>query len=401
MSRCVKNKSMIRGLRSKFLTIIMTLLTLVVVLLVVSLNVIMTLASQNQNREQLQSFITPSGEMSDTVENIESSNRYIVFLDENNEVLDILRSGNIQFTDEEMLEKVLIAVENGRPTGSIDEMIYLIVNNEMGSVVAFMDVTVENNLLSRLLFTTIIIGITGILAMFAISFWLSAWLIEPVEAAFEAQRRFIADASHELKTPIATISANADLLIEQYGDVKWINFIKAETGRMHRLVADLLYLASNERDRVAYNMNSFCISDMVALTAMSFEGRVYEAGKRLELEIAPNLSYLGDEDRLQQVVAILVDNAIKNTNTGGIVTISLAKIQNRLQLTVTNTGEGIAVEEREKIFERFYRSDNSRSRDKGGYGLGLPIAHSIVTGHKGKITAGGTVGQDAIFKVIL
>ncbi len=367
----------------------------------VSLNVIMTLASQNQTRDTLQSFITPSGELDDTVVLLENSNRYIVFLDKDQEVINIHRSGSISFTDEELLDKVKYVISSDRPTGNIDEMIYLVANNNMGSVVAFLDVSVENDLLNRLLFTTIIIGITGIIAMFAISFWLSAWLIEPVEAAFESQRRFIADASHELKTPLATISANADLLIEQYGDIKWVNFIKAETGRMHRLVADLLYLASNERDRVAYSMTSFCISDMVALTAMSFEGRVYEAGKRLELEVAPGLSYMGDEDRLKQVVAILVDNAIKHTKVGGTVTITLAKQQNRLHLTVKNTGEGIAVEERERIFERFYRSDVSRSRDKGGYGLGLPIAHSIITGHKGKITAGGTVGEFAEFKVIL
>ncbi len=401
MSRCVKNKSMIRGLRSKFLIIIMTLLTLVVVLLVVSLNVIMMLASQNQNQDRLQSLITQNGELNEAVDLFENSNRYIAFLNEDGEIIEIVRHGYISFSDEEMLEKIEVVTNLNRPTGSIDEMIYLITKNDMGSVVAFMDVTVENDLLSRLLLITIIIGLTGILAMFAISFWLSAWLIEPVETAFEAQRRFIADASHELKTPLATISANADLLVEQYGDIKWVNFIKAETGRMHRLVADLLYLASNDRDKVAYDMTSFCISDMVALTAMSFEGRVYEAGKCLELEIAPNLTYLGDEDRLKQVVAILIDNAIKHTDVGGTVTISLARLQNRIHLSVKNTGNGIAVEEREKIFERFYRSDNSRSRDKGGYGLGLPIAHSIVAGHKGKITVGGTVGQDAIFKIIL
>ncbi len=392
---------MIRGLRSKFLIIIMTLLTLVVVLLVVSLNVIMTLASQNQNREQLQSFITPNGQLNEAVNILENSDRYIVFLDEEQNVLETVKYGYISFTDEEMMEKVNIAIQSNRPTGTIDEMIYLVAQNDDGSVVAFLDVSVENNLLSRLLFITIVIGSTGILAMFAISFWLSAWLIEPVEKAFESQRRFIADASHELKTPIATISANTDLLIEQYGEVKWLGFIKAETKRMHRLVADLLYLASNERDRVSYNMTSFCISDMVALTSMSFEGKVYEEGKKLVLDITPDLSYMGDEDRLKQVVAILVDNAIKHTELGGEITISLSKLQNRLLLTVKNTGKGIAVSEREKIFERFYRSDAARERSSGGYGLGLPIALSIVAGHKGKITAGGEVGSYAEFKVIL
>ncbi len=397
----MKNKGMIRGLRSKFLIIIMTLLTLVVVLLVVSLNVIMTLASQNQNSERLQSFITPSGQLNEAVNLLENSDRYIVFLDEEQNVLDIVKHGYIPFTDEEMLENVDLAIQNNRPTGAIDEMIYLIAKNEEGSVIAFLDVSVENSLLSRLLFTTVVIGLAGILAMFAISFWLSAWLIEPVENAFEAQRRFIADASHELKTPIATISANTDLLIEQYGEVKWLGFIKAETKRMHRLVLDLLYLASNERDRVSYNISSFCISDMVALTAMSFEGKAYEEGKKLELDIVPDLSYLGDEDRLKQVVAILVDNAIKHADVGGEITISLSKLQNRLQMTVKNTGKGVLPEEREKIFERFYRSDTARARSSGGYGLGLPIAMSIITGHKGKITAGGEYGSYAEFKVIL
>ncbi len=379
----------------------MALLTVVMMLLIALLNIVMTTTQQAQNLELLQSIIAhdgalpPSGNPADN-----RRDRYVVFLDEDHNITDITGSATFSYDHETMVTYIEFALNN-QDKNFVDDLIYSFLETESGSVVAFLDISLDKAILSQLLSLTILIGLGTLLGMLIISIALSHWLIAPVKNSFDLQRRFIADASHELKTPIATISTNTDVLIEQYGDLKWLNFIKAETARMQRLVGDLLYLASNEHGKVEHTRERFNLSDTVALTAMSFEGRAFEGGKRIELDITPELNLVGDCDGIKQVVAILVDNAVKHTEVGGTITVSLKKIQNRNHIVVNNTGNGIPLNEREKIFERFYRSDTVRNSDSASYGLGLAIAKAIVLQHKGKITAGGVEGEYAELKVVL
>ncbi len=391
----------ISRLRRKFLIIIMSLLTLVMMLIVALLNIVMSSTQQAQNLELLQSIIANNGALPIT-DLPRNGHRgwYVVFLDKDYTVNNIINTANFSYDDEAMIEYIEYAINHVDRT-RIDDMLYYVNETEDRYIVAFLDISVDNAILSQLFNMTIFIGLGSLVGMFIIALALSHWLIAPVKNSFDAQRRFIADASHELKTPIATISTNTDVLIDRYGDLKWLSFIKAETARMQRLVGDLLYLASSEHGKVEHKRERFNLSDTVALTAMSFEGRAFEGDVRIELDIASELFMVGDNDGIKQVIAILVDNAVKHTEVGGTITVSLKKLQNRNNIVVKNTGDGIPLNEREKIFERFYRSDTVRNSDSASYGLGLAIAKAIVLQHKGRITAGGVEGEYAELRVVL
>ncbi len=399
----MRSDNPIRRLRRKFVFIFMALLTLLLFLIIALLNIVVTTTQQTQNLELLQLLVANEGSIPPELEPqyfAEQRSRCIVFLDENNDIQRTVGSSQFPYSEDLIIEYTEFAIDN-RHLNIVDELLYSVTETPQGIVVAFLDISLDNALLDRLFFTTSIIGFGSIVLLFIVAILLSYWLVLPVKDSFDSQRRFIADASHELKTPIATISANTDVLIEQYGDVKWLSFIKTETARMQRLVGDLLYLASNEHGQVVRKRSKFNLSDTVALTAMSFEGRAFEGGKRIEMDITPKIQFTGDEDGIKQIVSILLDNAIKHTPNGGTITILLSRVQNRNQIVVKNTGDGIPLDERGRIFERFYRSDTARNSDSKSYGLGLAIAKAIVEQHRGKIMVGGVVGSYAEFKVII
>jgi signal transduction histidine kinase len=222
-----------------------------------------------------------------------------------------------------------------------------------------------------------------------------------VRNAFENQQRFISDASHELKTPLTVISANADVLESEIGTNKWLNNIKSQSNVMNGLVHDLLDLAKFEETAADMVTGQFNLSNLVLNKALEFECTAFEAGKTFEQDIQPDIMYNGNEDSIIHLVTILMDNAIRHSDENGLIRVSLTTEGNKKILTVYNTGNSIKHNEMDKIFNRFYRSDESRSRATGGYGLGLAIAKSVADAHNGTITANGEEGKWISFTVIL
>ena len=253
-----------------------------------------------------------------------------------------------------------------------------------------MDNNAENDMRARLAITTSKIGTLLLIIIYFISKYLSNWAIKPVELAFEKQKQFIADASHELKTPITVIDANVDVLLSQENmlneNLKWLNYIKTETKRMNDLVQDMLYLA--KVDHNSLEKYEFNFSEVVESIVLPFESLIYEEHKTIDIDIQEDIVFQGDENSMKQVLAVLMDNAVKNCNYGGTILVSLTKIDHKIKLTVGNTGSNII--DTEKIFERFYREDKSRDRQTGAFGLGLSIAKTIVENHNGKIYAENT-----------
>ena len=220
------------------------------------------------------------------------------------------------------------------------------------------------------------------------------------------RKRFIADASHELKTPLTIINTNTDVLLSNSEDTihnqsKWLHYIKSETERMTRLTNDLLYLTEMDDSRASMIYSKFNMSEAVENIILTMEAVIFEKHISLHYDIEPNLTVQGNNEQMKQVAMILLDNAVKYTNPKGTVTLTLKKQYNDVILSVTNTGEGIAAEHLTNIFDRFYRTDASRVRKQGGYGLGLAIAKSIVEQHKGKIYAKSVAGESTTFYVQL
>lgn len=240
-----------------------------------------------------------------------------------------------------------------------------------------------------------------ILISFLLAILFSKWAIAPVKETLAEQKQFIADASHELKTPIAVIGANVDVLMSSMPDSKWLQYIKTENQRLSQIVKDLLYLAHNDSGRIKLTKTEFNFCEMVESVVLPFESIVYEQGKKLEMDIPESISIKGDETSLKEVVIVLVDNALKNSDKGAVIRVSVWQAAGQRFVKVYNTGKGILPEELDKIFLRFYRSDSSRARNTGGSGLGLSIAQTIVLNHGGMIKADSEYGKWAAFTVKL
>ncbi|MFB9325591.1 sensor histidine kinase [Paenibacillus aurantiacus] len=283
---------------------------------------------------------------------------------------------------------------------------YSVMATPTGYSIFCMDVTPQQNILTNLTYTFSAVALVMLGVIYIASRYFAGRSIAPVKEAFEKQKRFIADASHELKTPLAVINTNADVLLANGEDTitdqaKWLHHIKSETERMKTLTNDLLYLTQMDDARASMIHVPFDLSDAVDGIILTMEAVIYEKELTLDYDIEPGLTMTGSSEQMKQVVMILLDNALKYTNPHGSIKLTLKRHHSHIQLSVSNTGPGIAAEHLDRIFDRFYRADASRSRQHGGYGLGLAIAKSIVEQHRGKIMAKSVPDELTTFTVHL
>ena len=245
------------------------------------------------------------------------------------------------------------------------------------------------------LFISIAISVICLLLVYILIAISSKAVIRPAADAYEKQRQFITDAGHELKTPLAIINADADVLeMELGGDEEdssneWLADIRKQTARLTELTGSLIYLAKTEEGtKEAFTFVDFPVSDVIAQEVDSFKGPAQAAGKTIDAKIEENLSMNGDQKAIRQLVDIFLDNAVKYSPEGGTITVKLKKSGRYIGLSVTNSTKTPVTKENIKhMFDRFYRTDESRNSETGGYGIGLSIAKSIVEVHKGKISA--------------
>ena len=261
-----------------------------------------------------------------------------------------------------------------------------------GWLITCADRTFELTMLKSLRWNMLLIGGITLAIFFLVSLWLSRWMTRPVERAWQQQRQFVADASHELKTPLTVILSNAELLAGREGELtpqlgRWVDNIRVESVQMRRLVEELLTLARSDNGGTKREITDVDWSDLVEQGVLTFEPTVFEKGLRLESHVRSGCHVRGDESSLRQVLDILLDNAVKYSLDGGTIMVTLEKEGERSALLrVSNPSEPISAEEAGKLFDRFYRQDRART-GSGGYGLGLAIARRLVEERKGKIWA--------------
>ena len=254
--------------------------------------------------------------------------------------------------------------------------------------------------LRKLLIETIIIFIVLEAIIAVVAKLVTSWITKPAREAFDKQREFIADASHELKTPLAVIMASSDEITEDESNKKYIENIRYESDRMNKLISGLLDLSKLEEGVSQAEYKDENLSKIVEKTSLVFEGVAYESGVAMESDIEEGITLKCSKDEMEKLTSTLIDNAIKHSYKDTAVAVKLYRSKNNVVLKVINHGDPIAEGDEEKIFERFYRADKSRTRSENRYGLGLAIAKKIVTNHGGTIKAfSGEAGTE--FRVVL
>ncbi len=290
--------------------------------------------------------------------------------------------------------------ERQTETGRIDNVYYKFVQVRSEAFLIGLDASNYKSELDTSILRIFLVFLVIYLFLFVIVFLFSFSVFEPIKEAFAKQKQFVSNASHELKTPLTIISANADVL-KQEDSNKWVDNIKNQTERLDTIVTDMLEMAKIDEKTVEIKKEEFNLSDEIIKNALPFDALAFEKGKTLDLDILPDVIYKGDKEGIKKVVNILLDNAVKYASKEGLIKISLYKKNGKNILSVYNTGSAVPANQANKIFERFYRFDNSRARETGGSGLGLSIAKGIADANKWKISAISKPNDCMIINVIL
>ena len=258
-----------------------------------------------------------------------------------------------------------------------------------------------------------VVEIAALAVFFVISLFFSRWALRPVARAWTQQRRFVADASHDLKTPLTVILANTSIALEHpersvASQSQWLESTQHEAEAMQGLVGDLLTLAKMDEEEAAAQSGAarpafeeVDLSDVIEGEALQFESVAFERGVKLESQVEPGIELRGNEQRLRRLAGTLIDNACKYVDDGGAVDVALSRSGKQARLQVRNTGAPISPEDLPHVFDRFYRADKARTGGAGGHGLGLAIARAIAEEHGGTLTASSTQAEGTVFTATL
>ncbi len=308
---------------------------------------------------------------------------YSVAFGENDTVLAVDNGMKEVYSEEELTGIAREILAGNSASGRSGALTFIVDHRPDYTLVAFMDNTVSESSLSTLLHNVLIIGSGAILVMFFLSLYLSKRIIRPLEENDQKQKQFISDASHELKTPVAVISTNAELLSREIGENEWLSNIVYENDRMGGLVTQLLDLSRAENAEIPMEQVDF--SSVVTGETLALEMLAFDRGRVFQSDIEDGVILTGNKTQLTQLVSILLDNAIRHA-TGHEIRISLKRQGHHAVLSVVNDGEEIPQDKLDHLFDRFYRVDEARNSEDRHYGLGLSIAKAVVEKHGGSIS---------------
>lgn len=386
---------MITRLRIKFILVIMAI---VMILLGSILGVVIYFTGQNMELQSINMMRTiatapfqqgiPGKPMGDEV-------RLPFFTVQTNSQGELIAasSGYFDLSNQEYLQEIVnAALLSEQETGKLDshDLRYLKSVSPKGVVIVFSDTTTESATLEHLFYSCLVVFFAASIIFLCISILLSHWVIRPVAIAWDQQRQFIADASHELKTPLSVIMANAELMqnedTKEADRITYSRNILGVTYQMRSLVENMLEMARVDNGTLKINFTAVDFSQLVSDAVLSFQLLYEEKGMGLCCAVPNNITIQGSEQHLYQVMDVLLDNALKYSTPGSLVHVDLVCTGRNCLLSVSSPGEPLSKEDLKNIFKRFYRADKARAMN-GSYGLGLAIAEAIVEAHKGKIWA--------------
>lgn len=348
-----------------------------------------------------------------------SSGWITVKLDSENEIESIFYSRERFFSDSDESDEQSAAVteaakeiisREGKNDGCITaggvSYRYRLRDTADGRQIILLDRSEELSTLRRLLIILLAIFVPALAVLFLLSVLLSKWAVIPIEDAWNRQRVFFSNASHELKTPLTVINANLDVITSNPDDTvagqgKWFGYIRCEAEKMSRLINEMLYLSREERTDEPPVMTDVDLSEAAEGVCLAMEAVAFERGKVICPDIESGIIVKGEKESLVRMINILVDNAVSHSAYHSDISISLkSSKKGKAKLTVSNKGTPIPADELERIFDRYYRTDASRSSSTGGFGLGLAIAKAIAEKHGGSISAESD-NEKTAFTVVL
>lgn len=393
---------MIKKLQRKFILLSMSALLFVLTVIIAGINMV-NYSSVTQEADQLLSIITENkGEfpiepdkfghrlpLGMSPEIPYESRFFSVVLDkETSQILFVETSRIISVDKQAAIVYADTALNKNHETGFIQNFRYQIHTDTEFTRITFLDCGRKLDAFYSFLFASIAISFLGYLVVFAFIAFFSNRIIRPISESYEKQKRFITDASHEIKTPLTIISADTDVLEMELGENEWLADIKKQITQLTELTNDLVFLSRMEENENTFPMIDFPFSEVIMEIVTSFQGLANKQEKEIECIIPPMLTLCGNEKSIRQLISILLDNAIKYSPLHGKISLVVEEQNKFIQLTVINTTtQTIASEQLKLIFDRFYRVDASRNSKTGGHGIGLSIAKAIVGAHHGKIQA--------------
>lgn len=396
---------MIKKLRTKFILITMSIVT-VMLCIIFGLVYYFTKANlENTNVSMMRNLASNPVRLKMLNDSPEDIRLPFFALERNpNGTLTVAGGDYYDLSDEAFLMELFDrTLDTPQHTGIIKEynLRFCKVFSPVAQTIIYSDISSELATLSNLVKTCLFIGFISFWAFLGLSFWLAHWAVKPIDTAWRQQRQFVADASHELKTPLTVIMTNAELIQNPEYDnesrAKFCSSILVMTEQMRRLVEQMLELARADNVQTQTLFSRVDLSVLTSDAILPFEPVFFEKNLILESEITENILVNGDASQLRQVIDILLDNAQKYSKAGGATKVILRRRgKHHAILSVANEGDPIASADLGNLFKRFYRTDKARTRN-GSFGLGLSIAETVITQHNGKMWAESSGGVNTFY----
>ena len=314
--------------------------------------------------------------------------RYIIVeLTEHQEVKSVDLEHIAALDRRTVIDTINEILSSGRARGYVDHYRYGVFQNGDGSsTIVILDCFLQLQAASNITRISIFVALACALIVFILLLFLSKRAIRPYVENLERQRQFVTDASHELKTPLAILSADMGLLEDSFGKNRWLESARSQISRLDRLIKNLVELARTEESIQTEVVEQFSVSEIAQVSVDTFQPMAEADGKKMTAEIAEDVFLQGIQENLFRFFSILLDNAVKYCDPGGTIHLTLFRRGRMLCITVSNPCMGVDPAQLPRYFDRFYRADQSRARATGGYGIGLSTAKAIVTRHRGRIS---------------
>ena len=404
---------MIKKLRRKFILIAMCSMIFVLGTIVTVINVlnyqktdnysnrIISLLTDNEGGFPKDFPVRPNQGDGMTPETPFEARFFSVMLDEQGDVVfsDVRQIAAITPQTAEEYAKTLY--QDSKTAGMYDDYKYRAKETDKGTLYIFLDCTREMNSFRGFLQTSILISLGGLAVVFILIIIFSHIALKPVEESYQKQKHFITNASHDVKTPLTIINAGAEVIELEHGEVEWTKEIKKQTERLTALTDKLVFLSRMDEENQKIEIREFNLSELICEAIEPYENIATSKGFSFSFDCQSDIVYKGNEEMLSQAIALLMDNALKYTNEQGQISISLKKTVKGIELRFKNTADSVKEGNNNEIFERFYRSEQSRNSKTGGHGIGLSVVKAIISAHKGKISAYSSDGKSMEFLIVL